>query len=53
MRKDFVEKVIDAIQHAKQQEADLIVFAELAICGYPPRDFLEFDEFTCAYALLQ
>jgi len=25
--------------------ADLVVFAELAVCGYPPRDFLEFDDF--------
>jgi NAD+ synthase (glutamine-hydrolysing) len=39
------KKIIDAIKKAKQQKADLIVFAELAICGYPPRDFLEFDDF--------
>ncbi len=38
-------KIIAAIQKAKQAEADLIVFAELAISGYPPRDFLEFDDF--------
>lgn len=38
-------KIIQAIDKAKKQEADLIVFAELAICGYPPRDFLEFDDF--------
>lgn len=38
-------KIIDAINNAKQQGADLVVFAELAICGYPPRDFLEFTEF--------
>jgi len=30
---------------AKDQNADLIVFSELAVCGYPPRDFLEFDDF--------
>jgi len=24
---------------------DLVVFSELAVCGYPPRDFLEFDDF--------
>jgi NAD+ synthase (glutamine-hydrolysing) len=23
----------------------VVVFAELAVCGYPPRDFLEFDDF--------
>jgi NAD+ synthase (glutamine-hydrolysing) len=39
------EKIIDAIQQAKKQKADLIVFSELCICGYPPRDFLEFDDF--------
>jgi len=38
-------KMISAIAKAKQQGADLIVFAELAISGYPPRDFLEFDDF--------
>ncbi len=38
-------KIIEHIKLAKAKGADLIVFAELAICGYPPRDFLEFDEF--------
>ena len=39
------KKIIDHIQSAKLQGAELVVFAELAVCGYPPRDFLEFDEF--------
>lgn len=38
-------KMINAINKAKSQKADLVVFAELAISGYPPRDFLEFDDF--------
>ena len=38
-------KIIENIKLAKARGADLVVFAELAICGYPPRDFLEFDEF--------
>lgn len=38
-------KMISAIADAKKQGADLVVFAELAISGYPPRDFLEFDDF--------
>jgi NAD+ synthase (glutamine-hydrolysing) len=38
-------KIIDHIHKAKQQGADLVVFAELCVCGYPSRDFLEFDEF--------
>ncbi|WP_443944743.1 NAD+ synthase [Pedobacter sp. AW1-32] len=39
------EKIVAHIKKAKDAGADLVVFAELAICGYPPRDFLEFDEF--------
>ncbi|MCW5908785.1 MAG: NAD+ synthase [Chitinophagales bacterium] len=38
-------KIISAIKQAEQQGAELIVFSELCICGYPPRDFLEFDDF--------
>lgn len=38
-------KIIEHIALAKAQGADLVVFAELAVCGYPPRDFLEFEEF--------
>ena len=38
-------KMISAIANAKKQSADLVIFAELAISGYPPRDFLEFDDF--------
>jgi len=37
--------ILDGIQQARKDEADLVVFAELAVCGYPPRDFLEFDDF--------
>jgi NAD+ synthase (glutamine-hydrolysing) len=39
------QKILDAIQTAKQQGADLVVFSELCVCGYPPRDFLEFEDF--------
>ncbi len=38
-------KIIGAIEEAKLQQADLIVFSELSICGYPPRDFLYFNNF--------
>ena len=38
-------KIIAAIQQARSQQADLVVFSELAVCGYPPRDFLEFEDF--------
>ena len=39
------QKIIAAIIKAKSQGGDIIVFSELSICGYPPRDFLEFDDF--------
>ncbi len=39
------QKIIAAIQTAKNQNADLVVFSELCVCGYPPRDFVEFDDF--------
>ncbi|MES2655309.1 MAG: NAD+ synthase [Bacteroidota bacterium] len=38
-------KMIAAIQQAKAEQADLVVFSELSMCGYPPRDFLEFNDF--------
>jgi len=38
-------KIIESIKKAKSEQADLVLFAELAICGYPPRDFLEFNDF--------
>ncbi|MEP7278228.1 MAG: NAD+ synthase [Bacteroidota bacterium] len=40
-----IQKITSAIQEAKRQEADLIVFTELCVCGYPPRDFVEFNDF--------
>jgi NAD+ synthase (glutamine-hydrolysing) len=33
------------VNSAKVDEVDLIVFSELSVCGYPPRDFLEFEDF--------
>ena len=38
-------KILQAIDKAKQESADLVVFSELCIPGYPPRDFLEFNDF--------
>lgn len=40
-----LRKMLDAVREAKLKGADIICFAELATCGYPPRDFLEFDDF--------
>lgn len=39
-------KVIEGIRWAKEKGADLVVFSELCVCGYPPRDFLEFNDFV-------
>lgn len=39
------QKIISAIRDAKANGADLIIFSELCVCGYPPRDFLEFPDF--------
>src|SRR5919107_1776927 len=39
------QKILEAIDRALAANADLIVFSELCICGYPPRDFLEFSDF--------
>lgn len=35
----------DAIASAREAGANLVVFPELSVCGYPPRDFLEFADF--------
>lgn len=39
------QKIIEAIEKAKSMGAELAVFSELSVCGYPPRDFLEFADF--------
>ena len=39
------QKIIHGIRKAKEEGADLVMFSELCVCGYPPRDFLEFDDF--------
>jgi NAD+ synthase (glutamine-hydrolysing) len=38
-------KILDHIAKARAGHADLVVFPELCVCGYPPRDFLEFGDF--------
>jgi NAD+ synthase (glutamine-hydrolysing) len=38
--KGNTRKIIDFISRAKEQEADLVVFPELAVTGYPPEDLL-------------
>jgi NAD+ synthase (glutamine-hydrolysing) len=54
-----LEKIVTAARRSADQGARLTVFSELAICGYPPADFLEkpsflarcrqaVEELTCA-----
>lgn len=39
------KKIIEYIKSAEEQKAELVVFPELSVCGYPPGDFLGFDSF--------
>jgi NAD+ synthase (glutamine-hydrolysing) len=48
------EKIIRGIRMAKESGADLAVFSEMSVCGYPPRDFLEFEDFLArCYASIE
>lgn len=38
-------KIISCIEKAKKEGVDIVCFSELSVCGYPPRDFLEFRDF--------
>ncbi|MEK7198620.1 MAG: nitrilase-related carbon-nitrogen hydrolase [Bacteroidota bacterium] len=38
-------KIIQAIEKAKSQGGDLVIFSEMSVCGYPARDFVEFNDF--------
>jgi NAD+ synthase (glutamine-hydrolysing) len=40
-----LQKMLAHVEKARLAGADLILFGELSVCGYPPRDFLEFDDF--------
>ena len=39
------EKIIVALNKAKESAADLVVFSELSICAYPPDDLLDYPHF--------
>lgn len=49
------ESIIACIQRAKQEQCELIIFSELAVCGARPFDLLLRNDFTtqCADALLK
>ncbi len=40
-----LSKMLASVKKAEEKGADIVVFGELSTCGYPPRDFLEFDDF--------
>lgn len=42
------EKIISYAQKAKSSACDLVIFPELAVSGYPPRDLLEREDFVDA-----
>ena len=41
-----VDRIVKYAQRARERGADLVVFPELALCGYPPRDLVEKPEFV-------
>lgn len=38
-------RIIAEIEKAKTHGVDIIVFSELAVCGYPPKDLLDYPSF--------
>jgi len=48
-----VNNIVSFINRAKSDNADIVVFSELSVCGYPPYDLLGFSSFInhCAGAL--
>lgn len=43
-----LDRILDYVRLAGQRNADLVVFPELAITGYPPKDLLERPDFIRA-----
>lgn len=43
-----LEKIFKELDKAKQKKADIVVFPEMAVCGYPPQDLLLHDSFIIA-----
>ncbi|MDR3302690.1 MAG: hypothetical protein LBT01_09235 [Spirochaetaceae bacterium] len=39
-------KIIEFARKAKEADAELVLFPELAVCGYPPMDLLDQDRFV-------
>ncbi len=49
------KKIIEVIEVAKNQSTDIVVFSELAVCGYTPKHFIERKEFveSCEKAIVE
>jgi len=49
------KKIIAGIEKARNANADLVIFAELSVCGYPSGDLLEFKDYLrrCDQAIEQ
>ncbi len=43
-----LKKILDAAGQARSRGCDLLLFSELSVCGYPPLDLLEREEFITA-----
>src|SRR5579863_8666700 len=41
-----IQKIIHALAHAQKEKADVVLFPELAVCGYPPEDLVLHDHFV-------
>jgi NAD+ synthase/NAD+ synthase (glutamine-hydrolysing) len=44
------KKIIEFAREAANAQADIVLFPELAVCGYPPADFLEKPSFVARAA---
>jgi len=41
-----LSRMVEAVHRASEKKAELLVFSELSICGYPPLDLLERKDFV-------
>lgn len=46
--KGNTRKIVESIASGKRQGADIVLFSELALCGYPPEDLLLHPPFIAA-----
>ena len=46
--KGNTKKILQAVEKAKVEKADIVLFSELTICGYAPGDLLLHDDFVKA-----